>query len=121
METRIDKIYILSVEEPGDFVFSPAGVVILLENKHFKVYSSSSEHNRYRATLQRYSWKELEDGIHHRGADYRLEDVTADMARHGWVDASSTPDILHCLYETNPRQMFFLKRVLQSITDSSPS
>ncbi len=116
METRIDKVYVLSIEEPGDFVFQPAGVVIVFENRHFQVYSTSADHNRLRATLHRYAWGDLELGVSHQGTDYRLEDVTEDTARHGWVHAGSTPQILRWLYENNPRQLFFLARFVQSIT-----
>ncbi|MCL6518118.1 MAG: hypothetical protein K6T67_14345 [Alicyclobacillus sp.] len=106
------RVYLLSVEEPGDYVFTPEGVVVLLENGHFQLYCPSASHNRFRAALNRFSWDELENGVVYRDASMRLTDITADMALCGWTDPSSVPAMLRHLYRQNPKHLHFLRRVV---------
>jgi hypothetical protein len=108
---------VLSVEEPGDYLFEPAGVVILLHNRHYQVYCTSANHNRFKAALNRFAWGDLENGVVYRETSYRLTDVTQEMARRGWLEADNTPDILRHLYEENPRHLFFLAKSVRKLTD----
>lgn len=112
MELRLRGVYVLSVEEPGDYLFVPAGVVILMERERFIVHCIKSSHNLYRQAIHKFSVDELLRGVDYRDHGFRLEDVTAPMAERGWVDSASIPDILRRLYEQNQRHMFFLERVL---------
>jgi hypothetical protein len=112
VDVAIRKVYILNVEETGDIVFTPAGIVILLENGSFTVYCPKSSHNRYRAAVSRHSWESLESGVEFKGAHFRLEDVSSVLQDRGWTHASSIPDILHFLFETKRKYLFFLSAYL---------
>jgi hypothetical protein len=113
VDIPLRKVCLLSVEEPGDYIFTPAGVVIVTERAQFNLYCVSANHNVYRAALLRLDWTKLERGAEFRGRSFRLEDITADMAQLGWTHASAIPDILRHLYESNPRHLFFLQRYLR--------
>lgn len=116
MDLEITRVYILSVEEPGDFIFTPGGAIVLFANGQFKVFCVPSSHNLFRAALNRHSWEQLEKGIEYKGAEFRVDDVTTDMTNKGWTHASSIPLILRNLYESNPRHLFFLERFVSDPT-----
>lgn len=113
MEPDLRRVYLLSTEESGDYIFSLSGVVVVMEHQHqFHVYCPSAQHNLYRAALQRHQWEDLVHGVRFRGVEFRLEDLTREMAQHGWTQSSAIPRILRHLYESNQRQLFFLERHL---------
>ncbi len=112
MDVTIRRVYILNVEEADDIVFTPAGVVILLENGTFTVYCPKSSHNRFRAAVSKHNWESLESGIEFKGAHFRLEDVSPELKNRGWTHASSIPDILQFLLETKRKYLFFLAAYL---------
>lgn len=115
METRLHGVYLLSVEEPGDYIFIPSGVVILMERQQFQVYCAKSSHNLYRQAIHKYAMDELLKGVQYRDHGFRLEEVEAPMGRNAWVDTSNIPEILHFLYQQNPRHLFFLKDTVDSL------
>ncbi|MDQ0188463.1 hypothetical protein JI721_16085 [Alicyclobacillus cycloheptanicus] len=115
METRLVGVYLLSVEEPDDYIFVPAGVVVLMERQQFQVYCVKSSHNLYRQALHKFSFDELEQGVRYRDYGFRLEDLSTMMVQHGWVDTASIPDILANLYERNPRHLFFLRDIVHAL------
>lgn len=115
MEIHLKRVYLLSVEEAGDYIFTPDGVVVLLENGHFRLYCPNSSHNRYRAALNKFPWEELERGVVFRETGIRLADITSDIQRRGWTDTSSIPALLAHLYEENPKHLHFLRRLVSSL------
>lgn len=114
LELRLRGVYLLSVEEPRDYLFIPAGVVIFMEREQFVVHCVKSSHNLFRQAIYKFSRDELLRGVHYRDHGFRFEDLTETMAAHGWVDSASIPDVLRSLYEQNQRHLFFLKRVVGS-------
>lgn len=110
MEPVIHKVYILEVEEPGDDVLSPQGVIIVLQNQRFTVYSTGANHNTFRSVLHKTPWPLLEQGIRLKNFGYRATDITPSILELGLHKASDSVAILWQLYETNPRQYYFLKR-----------
>lgn len=115
MEVRLKEVYILSVEPPGDYIFTPAGVVIVLQNDTFKVYCVSSSHNLYRAALHKHSWEQLEHGVLFRESEFRLTSITDEMKERGWTHGDSIPAILSYLHACNPMHLFFLQRHLEAL------
>jgi hypothetical protein len=113
VDVAIQKVYILNVEEAGDILSTPAGVVILLDNGSFTVYSPKSSHNRHRAAVSRHSWESLESGVEFKGEYIRLEDVSALLKQRGWTTAASIPDILRFLLDTRRKYLFFLSAYLE--------
>ncbi|GMA52496.1 hypothetical protein GCM10025857_38530 [Alicyclobacillus contaminans] len=109
MDIGIEKVYVLHVEEENDFLFTPVGLVIVLENRHYSLYTIKSEHNRYRNAIAKHAWKDLENGVQFKGASYRLEDVTPSMREQGWTGASAIPAILGHFYKTKTKYFYFLQ------------
>lgn len=112
MELQIKHVYELSIEDEGDYIFTPSGIVTIYENLRFTVYCQNAKHNVIRAALNRFSWTDLERGQTYRGATFRLREITNEMAQHGWVDTSAIPQILRHCYELNQRHLYFLERYL---------
>ncbi|QQE76842.1 hypothetical protein [Alicyclobacillus sp. SO9] len=112
MATKVEDIFVLSVEEPGDYVFEPSGVVVLYSNKKFQLYSTSANHNRFRAALNRFSWTELTKGVVWKDAEYRITPVEDSVKQTDWEDPQQVPAVLQRLYNMNPKYLFFLERHL---------
>jgi hypothetical protein len=110
LEVRIRHVYQLDVEDEGDFIFTPAGIVILYENNRFTIYCESPRHNKLRQALHRIPWNEFETGVKFRDMELRLRDLTDQMAQNGWTNADFVPHILRHTYSSNPRYFYFLKR-----------
>jgi hypothetical protein len=110
LEVKIRRVFQLDVEEEGDFIFAPAGIVILFDNNRFTVYCESSRHNKLRAALHRIPWNEFANGVKFKNMELRLQDLTNEMAQNGWTTASSVPHILRHALSINPRYLYFLKR-----------
>ncbi|EJY56425.1 hypothetical protein URH17368_0950 [Alicyclobacillus hesperidum URH17-3-68] len=114
---KIRRIFEASIEEAGDYIFTPSGVIILMESGDFQIYSESARHNLLRRTCMRYAWDQLVDGVKVDELNIRIRDITADLRRR--LDSENewtTDEILKTWYEQNPRQLFFLRRY-----SSSPS
>jgi hypothetical protein len=114
MELRLTHIYELSIEDEGDYIFVPSGLVIIYENLRFTVYCQNARHNVIRAALSRFAWQDLELGQSYRGSIFRLREITNDLAQYGWKDTSSIPQILRHCYDLNRRHLYFLERYLES-------
>lgn len=114
MELKLDHVFELSTEAEGDYIFTPSGIVIVLENTRFQVFCQSSNHNLFRAALQRNSWEDLGKGVLYRGITFRVSEITEKMAQRGWTDTGSIPFILHHCFEMNRRHLFFLQRYLEA-------
>ncbi|MCL6442819.1 MAG: hypothetical protein K6T83_05065 [Alicyclobacillus sp.] len=115
MDLKLKHCFLLSMEEPGDYIYSLAGVVVVFQNQKYSLYCASSQYNRIRAALNRVTWEDLMQGIVFRETGYRTEDITAEMASNGWNTSSSIPAILAHLWKSNPRHLFFLERYLQEM------
>jgi hypothetical protein len=109
-ERPLHGVYRLDVEEFGEGVFATAGIVVTTGGGRFDLYCANSVYNRYRRALTKLSWTDLLQGVVAADAEYRLVDLTAEMADRGWTDTGAVPAILRHLYTENPRQYFFLSR-----------
>lgn len=110
MELRLKHIFLLSVEEPNDYIFTPAGVVIVSENYKFTIFCQSSNHNLYRAAINKHTWEEFSKGVVFRGHEFRMTDLSEEMARKGWTTTGSVDAILRYIYTLNKRHLFFLEK-----------
>lgn len=119
MEFVIDKVFILEVEEPGDHILSPQGVVIVLSNQRFTVYSTGANHNLFRTVLQRTPWPILEQGTRYQNYSFRATDITHTIHERGLKKASDSQSILYNLYEGNQRQFYFLKRYMTNASQGT--
>lgn len=111
---QIESVFEVSIEEAGDYIFSPVGIVILFRNKQFTVYSESARHNFIRRVVSRYPWPELLKTVTHQDANMRLRELTAELQQKTGLDELSTEAVLQTCYDMNPRQLFFLRRYLSS-------
>lgn len=109
---EIVQILELSVEEAGDYIFSPAGIVMVFKNKRFQLFSESARHNFLRRILTRHSWEQLLETVNDGdgGASARLRDITEEVMQKSGPDELSIEAVLQICYDTNPRQLFFLQR-----------
>jgi len=121
METMIHKVYVLDVEEPGDDILTPQGVVIVMLNLRFTVYSTGANHNLFRAAVHKHPWEQLEQGVYFRNLGFRATDVTASIDNVGLKKASDGLAILRHLYDSNQRQFYFLQRYVASMNFGSTS
>ncbi|OFW74874.1 MAG: hypothetical protein A2201_04795 [Alicyclobacillus sp. RIFOXYA1_FULL_53_8] len=110
MEPMIHKVYVLAVEEPGDDILTPQGIVIVMFNLRFTVYSTGANHNLFRSVVHKYPWDQLEQGVYFRNQGFRATDVTDVVDQLGLKKASDSSAILRHLYESNQRQFYFLQR-----------
>lgn len=114
MEPRVDEVYVLEVQEPGDYLLQVSAIVIFYNTKRFEVYSDSANHNRFRSVIQKFSLEELMRGMHWKEAEYRL--TVADFGAAGSLADDgvfpAVPTILQSLYRRNPRQLYFLRKYL---------
>ncbi|WP_157071001.1 hypothetical protein [Alicyclobacillus acidiphilus] len=113
---KITRIFEASIEEQGDYIFTPSGVVLLLHNGNFLIYSESARHNFLRRTCMRHGWDDLVEGVREQGLYVRIRDVTNDVQKRLDPDTWSVEAVLDTWYSQNPRQLFFLQRY-----SSSPS
>ncbi|UNO47421.1 hypothetical protein [Alicyclobacillus acidoterrestris] len=119
---EITRIMEISVEEAGDYIFTPAGVLITYRTGQFRVFSESARHNFLRRVVSRHPWDELlSDAVVERGASVRLRDVTAEIDEKIGPDELSTEAVLELCYRTNPRQLFFLRRYFEANSPSQTS
>ena len=113
MEIRIRHVFQLDVEDEGDFIFVPAGMVIVFENNRFTLYCQNARHNKLRSALTRIPWADFGNGVKFKDMELRLQDLTQEMAQNGWTNATSVPHILRHALETNPRYLYFLSRYVE--------
>ncbi|MFD1675131.1 hypothetical protein [Alicyclobacillus fodiniaquatilis] len=107
---EIVQILELSVEEAGDYIFSPAGIVMVFKNKRFQLFTESARHNFLRRIVTRHSWEQLFETVNDGGTSARLRDITEEVANKSGPDELSIEAVLQICYDTNPRQLFFLQR-----------
>ncbi|MFB5191226.1 hypothetical protein [Alicyclobacillus fastidiosus] len=115
---EIKRIMEISVEEAGDYIFTPAGVLITYRTDQFRVFAESARHNFLRRVVSKYPWENLLDVVVEQGTSVRLRDVTEELNTKIGSDEMSTEAVLEFCYRSNPRQLFFLRRYFD---DSSPS
>jgi hypothetical protein len=113
---RIENVYLLETEQPGDSFFSPSGIVVVGEKQRIILYCQNSAHNLYRAAVVRNSWEDLEKGVVYRDIGFRLRDVTEEMTRAGWTDMDAIPHVLGAMKSRYPRHLFFLKSHIESFS-----
>jgi hypothetical protein len=111
MATKIVDFFLLEVEESGDYVFEASGVVFFYSNRKFQVFANSAKHNRFRAVMNRFALTDLQKGLRWKDTEYRLTPLDS-VKQQGWENPEGVPALLKRIYETNPRQLFFLKKHL---------
>ncbi|TCP59455.1 hypothetical protein EV586_101674 [Tumebacillus sp. BK434] len=111
--TRITKIYILNVEDPGDYYFKPEGVVFLDDLGNYTLFAADSRHNFLRTAVHKFPYQDLEEGVEHRDHHLQLNDVTLQHASRFDLVVDEMLDILHAIFNGSPRQFFFLERFFQ--------
>jgi cystathionine beta-lyase family protein involved in aluminum resistance len=107
---KIIKIYIMNIEEPGDYYFKPEGVLFIDEKGNHTLYSGDSRHNFLRSLVQKFHYAELEEGVTFREHSAHLVNVTDQYAERFDLRIEEIHDILRQISETNPRQYFFLDK-----------
>jgi len=115
MAAKVQRIFLLEVQEPGDYLLQVSGVVVLYSNQRFDVYSSSANHNRFRAAVHKFPFSELAQGVLWKGAEYRLTETDVQTDLEGTDNAGTVSTLLGQLYAENPRQLFFLKKYLSVV------
>lgn len=121
---EITQVFEISVEHAGDYIFIPAGILIIYQQGRFKVFSESAQHNFLRRTISRYPWPSLLNTVVENGTSVRLKDILDEIEHKNGFSALSTETVLEICYEANPRQLFFLQRYLSdspSHTNMPPS
>ncbi len=112
MSTIVRAVYILSVEEVNDFVFTPSAVVIVPTEGRFQLFCTGANHNRFFSALMKLNWSDLEEGASFKNVTYRFRNAQELLPNHYLASPVSVTDILQRLYEINPRHLFFLSRYL---------
>ncbi|WP_206830950.1 hypothetical protein [Alicyclobacillus fructus] len=111
--TPIARVYEARLESPGDVMFLPSALVLLLENGQTHIYSEGGMHNFWRSTCARHPWRDLENGLEIQGHHVRLIDVTEELAHILPRTAWTARRIVRAWYEQSPRQRFYLRRHVQ--------
>jgi hypothetical protein len=109
---KISKIYTINIEDPGDYYFRPEGVLFVDEKGHPTLFSTDSRHNFLKSIVQKFTWAELEEGVVFREHSARLIDVTDQHSASSSLLVDEMLDILHRIYDSSPRQFFFLEKYL---------
>ncbi|SIS61988.1 hypothetical protein [Alicyclobacillus vulcanalis] len=111
--TAIVRVYEACVEPPGDVMFMPSALLLVLANGQSQIYSEGSMHNFWRSACARHAWRDLEAGKVVDGHHIRLTDVTDEVEQLLPRDAWTSRNIVRAWYECNPRQHFYLRRHIQ--------
>ncbi len=102
--------YLIHVEAEGDYFFTPEGVLIVVDNLSYQVYSLDSRHNFLRAAVTKFPLdKLLGDGVSYRGAQVKLEPIANLDAKRERVRETAR-HLLSELYHSNQERYFFLKK-----------
>ncbi len=101
------QLYLIWVEPAGDLFFSPEGICMIDEERHYRIYSEAARHNVLRAAALKYSIDELLNGVEFRGSIYRFEDLSNLREVLSLRDASVAAT-LRALYEKHPQRFHFL-------------
>lgn len=116
MAAKVVDVFVLEVEEVGDYVFEIAGIVFLYSNQKFQLISASgANHNRFRAAINRFTFEQLQEGVTWKNAEFRLKPFEEDVKQEGWENPDGVPVLLQRMYNQNPRQLFFLKKHINSL------
>lgn len=108
--THIQTIYTISAEDPGDYYLKPEGVLFIDNLGGHTLYSADSRFNFLRSAVHKFPFSELEEGVEFREHTVRLHNVTDEYeARYDLITENMLP-ILHAIYQSSPRQYFFLEK-----------
>lgn len=110
---KLAKVYVVNVEDPGDYYFRPEGVLFVDEKGNHTLYAHDSRHNFLKAAVQKFPWEELTEGVSFREHTVRLIDLTSQMDDLFFLLVDEMPDMLQRLYDGSPRQYFFLEKYLE--------
>jgi hypothetical protein len=108
--THIAKIYMMNVEEEGDYYRKPEGVLFVDNQGEPTLFSNDSRYNFLRSAVQKFSYEDLESGVTFRDQNIQLVDVTAVYADRFALLLDDIPAIIRHIHESSPRQHFFLEK-----------
>lgn len=111
--THITKVYLVSVEEPGDYYHNPEGVLFIDNLGNHSLYSADSRYNFLRNAVYKFPYADLEVGVDFREHNVRIQDITEQFRDRFNLVIEEMLDILRTIYEGSPRQFFFLEKHLQ--------
>jgi len=114
--THIKHIYMIHVEDPGDYYLKPEGVLFVDNQGYHTLFSADSRFNFLRSTVQKFPFAELVNGVTFREHNVRLDDVTASFADRFDLLVDEMLEILRTIYDSNPRQHFYLEKFMQPDT-----
>jgi hypothetical protein len=112
--THIERIYVIQVEEPDDYYYKPEGVLFIDNQGHHTMYSADSRFNFLKLTVQKFPYADLENGVSFRDHNVKLLDVTDQYREQFYLVVEEIIQILKKIYESNPRQFFFLEKTFQT-------
>lgn len=110
---KLANVYVVNVEEPGDYYYRPEGVLFVDEKDNHTLYALDSRHNFLKAVVQKFPWEELIESVHFRDHHVRLIDMTSQMDEQFLLLVDEIPAMLQRLYNGSPRQYFFLEKHLE--------
>ncbi|RIV17334.1 hypothetical protein D2Q93_15390 [Alicyclobacillaceae bacterium I2511] len=120
MPTAVRAVYILSVEESNDYIFTPSAVVIVPKEGRFQLFCSGADHNRIFSALMKLNWSDLEEEARFKNVTYRISNAQNLLPDHYLEQGASIAHILQRLYVSNPRHLFFLSRYFQMNATPNP-
>jgi hypothetical protein len=111
---KLERIYIMNIEDPGDYYFKPEGVLFIDDKGNHTLYSHDSRHNFLRSVVTKFPYAELEAGVTFREHSAHLVNVIDQYRDRFDLVIEEIHDILRLIYEANPRQYFFLDKHFQN-------
>ena len=105
-------LYLIWVEPAGDFFFTPEGICMIDEERHYHIYSEAARHNVLRAAALKHSIEDLLSGVEFRGSTYRFEDL-APLRESLSLRDPSIEATLRALYETHTQRFQFLNSLVR--------
>jgi hypothetical protein len=117
--THIDRVYLLVVEDPGDYYLKPEGVLFIDNLGNHTLYSADSRFNFLKSAVHKFPYQELEVGVTFREHQIRLDDVTENYEDEYDMIVDNIMPILHAIFKGSPRQYFFLEKHFQPNSTNS--
>ncbi|BCJ85339.1 hypothetical protein [Effusibacillus dendaii] len=107
-------VYSIFVEEPDDFYFHPRGVLMVDEKLNISLFCSDADHNFLLRVIRKFPYAELENGVEWNGYEFECKDQTATAFEKHGNSPDAIPFILKDIYDSSPRQYFFLEKALKN-------
>jgi hypothetical protein len=118
--TTIANVYLISVEDPDDYYHKPEGVLFIDNLGNHTLYSADSRYNFLRTAINKFPYKELEEGVEFREHNVRITDLTDTFRAEFDLLIDDMLNILRKIFESSPRQLFFLEKHLDPRVYNQP-